>query len=160
VRTLSRSPQIAIVLAAVAAIALPASASAGDPDVSLTVAKHKHGPYKRVQETHIALNQAKDFYWKARNVRDARIPDVLLEDSNVYPPGWIARWFRGEHNITPEVRGDGYEFALKAGKSKLFRSRLKRTKTADQLCADASVTPPESDPDFALVAVNDAICLF
>jgi hypothetical protein len=155
-----RRGSIAAAVVAVAAIALPASASAGEPAVSLKVAKHKDGPYKPEVRTNIKLNQAKDFYWKARNVTDAEFPDVLLTDDGPYPTGWIVRWFRGDDNITSDVRGDGYEFVLQPGKSKLFRSRLKPTKTADEVCHAAGAGPSEPATDFALVVVNDAFCLF
>ena len=149
------------VAACVAAIVLPASASAGDPVVSLKVAKHKDGPYKTVQTTHIAPPDAKDFYWKVRNPTDAKLPDVLLTAGEVSSAGWIARWFRGDDQITSDVEGGGYEFALRPGKSKLFRSRLKPTEIAKkQLCFDAYAGPPLTDTDGALVAVNEAICLF
>ena len=146
-------------LAAAVAVALPASASAGDPVVFMKVAKHKDGPYKTVQGASIALNQTKDFYWKARNVTDAKLPDVLLTDDGPFPPGWIVRWFKGNDNVTSDVKGDGYEFALKPGKSKFFRSRLKRTEPADDLC-HVGEAESEGEMDGALVVVNDAFCIF
>jgi hypothetical protein len=149
---------IAAVLAAVVAIALPASASAGQPVVSLKVAKHRAGPYTPIQFGNIELNEAKSFYWKAKNITDARLPDVLLSDSTIYLPGWVSKWFKGKDNITADVQGGGYAFGLKAGKSKFFRSRLKPTKTASPLCAEATAAPPETSQDLALVVINDALC--
>jgi hypothetical protein len=146
------------VAACVAAIALPASASAGQPVVSVKVAKHQAGPYKPFQLANIELNEAKDFYWKAKNITDAKLPEVLLSDSTIYSPGWVSKWFRGKDNITADVQGGGYEFGLRAGKSKFFRSRLKPTTTASPLCAEAAAAPPETSTDFALVVINDALC--
>jgi hypothetical protein len=155
-----RLGSIAAVLAAVVVIALPASASAGQPLVSLKVAKHKDGPYKAFQVSNIALNETKQFYWKAKNVADGKLPDVRLTDSfALYPPGWIVRWFRGDDNITAGVHNPaGYQFGIKAGGSKLFRLKLKPTKTAGPVCAEASAGPPKTSPDSAVIAVNDALC--
>ena len=156
----SRRGVIAVALVAAAAIALPASAGAGQPDVSLKVAKQKDGPYREHVGAHMDLNQAKDFYWKVRNVTDAKLTQVLIIDGAKYPPGWIARWFRGENNITSDVRNAGYEFALGVGKSKIFRSHLKATKAIGPLCHDAAAGPPETSQSFALVSINDPVCLF
>ena len=152
---------MALVLASTIAIAWPATASAGDPLVSLKVSKQKDGPYKPVVHANVALNEAKDFYWKVRNVSEFNFAgSVRLFDDGPYPPSWVARWFRGDNNITPDVRGDGYEFSLKAHRSKHFRSRLKPTMTADALCHSAGARFAKSSNDFALVVVNDAICIF
>ena len=155
-----RKKPIAVVAAAVAAFALPSSASAGQPLVDLKVAKHKDGPYASTQSANIDLNQARPFYWKVKNLTDEKLPEVVLNDSTLYPAGWVAKWFRGKENITTEVLGDGYEFGLKAGKPKAFRSKLKPTKTAGPACHNAIAAPPETSPDSAAVIVNDAKCIF
>jgi hypothetical protein len=153
-----RRGSVVVVLAALAAIALPSSASAGQPFVNLKVAKKQDGPYKNVQNVNIDLNEAKSFYWKAKNPTSTKL-DVLLTDPSFYPVGWNTRWFRGNDDITEEVRAAGYEFGLKAGKAKLFRSRLKPTKTAGPVCHEGNAAPPKTSTDFALVAVNDPVCL-
>jgi hypothetical protein len=156
-----RSSIITLALAAALALALPVSASAGQPLVSLKVAKHKGGPYATGQPASIGLNQAKDFYWKVKNITNARLPEVLLTDNTDTSPGWIVRWFRGKDNITTDVQGGGYEFGLRAGKAKVFRSRLKPTEGAEkQLCHAATAGPPETSLDEAIVFVNDGLCAF
>jgi hypothetical protein len=54
-------------------------------------------------------------------------------------PDYKVQWFRGNENISAEVKGAGYEFDLAAGQSKYFSSRIKRVGPEGDACLDARV---------------------
>lgn len=145
---------------AVAALLAPFAASAGEPDASLTVAKHADGPYGTVTTVNIPAGQSKSVYWRVKNQSPGKLTDLLLSDSDTdYPVGWKARWYRGQKEITEGVQGGGHEFTLKKDASARFRLKLKAGDEADQWCVNVTVGKPLLGVlDEATASVNSAVC--
>ena len=152
VRTSSRLLVLGLSAAVTLGVAaLPASA--GDLFV-FKIAKQKSGPYSGDSITRVIdPGQSKAFYLKA-----STLPGDEPQSATLSQPGkaiYKTKYFKGDHNITQEVQGGGYEFTLK-DKPKKFRGVVKDIGNAP----DPSCIPIEletTSPGGVDLGVN-AIC--
>ena len=113
-----------IALALLAAV--PAQAGMGAPEVPIKVAKHADGPFQSGSFMVNVKSKPRSFYFKIIN-RDDHDLDVTLDDVS-HGDGLAdfgVRWFRGNRDITQEVRATGHAFGLKQSKARVFQGRVK-----------------------------------
>jgi hypothetical protein len=155
-----RTPLVAALGVLVLLGFVAAPASAGEVQYRFKTAKHATGPFTQTDKAlNVPVGRSKTVYWKVKSAADAKM-DLLFDDAvtpNPNPPGFRIRWFRGKTNITPEVKGAGFAFALKPGKAKVLRSVVKHKAPSAAFCLSAGVTDGSSTI-FALFHVNNAVC--
>ena len=115
-----------IVLAGV----LASPATALDPLYTVQVAKQKSGDYDRYDTVTLDVGDKRTLYWKVANKteEDYKVDfnDAATENPN--PAGFKVKWFRGDKEITDEVKnGNGYRFKLLEGEKEFFHATIKRT---------------------------------
>lgn len=89
------------------------------------------------------VGQTKTLYWKAKN--NSGDPQDLSFDDASTPKlsGYEVKWFRGDHNISSQVEGSGYEFSLGDGNTKIFRARLERVSSGMGFCLGGQAGTPD-----------------
>jgi hypothetical protein len=131
------------------AVAVPASAHRGEP-VLAEAAKHKHGPWSTEElPVKIPAGDKRSLYVRIKNTSSPSHKQhlTLTEGTDGGPPDYHHDWFKGDEDISHDVQTSGYHFALKHGKTKRFRIRVKVTDDSNPECLLASfhVEPEASD---------------
>jgi hypothetical protein len=117
----------------------PAAQSVGFP-FQVTAAKKADGPYTSdIQLVSIKKGKTKLLFWKVRETlgsdQNVNFNDFLTGGS---PSAYKIAWFTGKkpkasRKITQDINNEGYDFRLKADKSKYITASLK-AKDTDTLC--------------------------
>jgi hypothetical protein len=144
-----------VLLAGVALVTgLAAPATAGDPDVTLKIAKQEGGPYEQLGvRLNIAAGEKRNVSLKARSVTGDVEPVLLDDEFSLYPVNWLVQYFtKNGTDITPQVKGAGFAFNAKPDKAKLFRVKIKVFGSGFG-CVTSRVIHAGPD-DFAFAAVN------
>lgn len=137
-----------------------ASAAYADKDqVKVKVATQRDGPYKEFRAIAIPGGTSGSVFWRVRNVAGRRLNGVQITEGH-YMPGWVGTWFRRERDITAGVQAGEYSFALRPGRSKIFRLRLKAPQENSAMCFVAAAAGPNRRLDAATAGVNAPICPF
>ena len=139
-------------LGVVIALALASvPASAGESPI-LKVAKKRSGPYHELLEINLGAGKSKEFFLKARNASGADPQSANLQELGF--PIFKTKYFRGEKNISLEVKGDGFEFTV-TDNPKRFRGIIKDTDAgAEHDCLEQRLQVESGDFDDANIAVN------
>ncbi len=106
-------------IVAAAAVALAAPAQAGDP-VDTTVAK-PGGEFDGNVTGNIPKGKTKSFRLRTENPVGSQITATLEGDPGNHTK---VKWFKGQQNITPQVKEGDYEFQLEAGATETFRMKV------------------------------------
>jgi hypothetical protein len=145
-------------LGLIAVLAMGAtSASAGDSLITVKAAKHKDGPYKPdVQDLNVDVGESKTLYWRVKNITSDQKLKLGFDDAATGDPaGWAIKWFKGKTNISPEVKGLGYEFNLKPSKKKIFSATIKHKSAGDPVvCLGGQASGAKTNADAAYFQVN------
>ena len=148
---------LALCAAALTAALMLSAGTAGarlTPPVTLKVAKHKDGPYAYDQVVNVPVGKSKSVYFKAKNTTGENV-DAEFDDngSSSGLENFVVKWFRGDKNISSEVKGSGYDFPLKANKQAILRAKLTHSDPGSGFCLDGEATA-NLITSFAGVAVN------
>lgn len=143
-----------IVALALGVLTLGVAEAAGPPPIAVDVkgAKHKDGPYlDDSQGVKIPIGRSKTLYWEVTNNTISPLDRVFTdaETGSQDTSGYTIRWFRRKQNISPEVKGAGFEFRLQGGATKRFSAKIRhKSAGADHLCvgAQAEPIPPDTAP--------------
>jgi hypothetical protein len=159
---LARTISVVVVAFAlgIALIGAPAAQSVGFP-FEVTAAKKAGGPYTPdTQEVSIKKGKTKLLFWKVTEGlgidQNVNFNDFLDGGS---PSAYKIAWFKGKkpkasHKITQDINGDGYDFKLKADKSKYITASL-TAKDTDTLCfGGEAYNEGETYSDSAAFRVN------
>ena len=116
------------VLAIALVLALAACATAlARGDHSVLVAKDKDGPYLSSGGNLHIKDQAKSVFFQVRN--EVSSPQEFTFEDDSFDPGrrdYRVRWFRGQQEVTDEVRSPGgYVFTLQGEKARIFEAVVK-----------------------------------
>jgi hypothetical protein len=123
----------------------------------LRVAKNPDGPFKDAVTAQLGVDDARNFYLRAKN-RTAD-PDDFSLGLDFEQGDYGLKYFRGTNNITSEVKGDGYDFELAPGQVKKFRVRIKRQSTSDEAACVVTVLDHISGGGFAAtIQINSLAC--
>ena len=149
----------AVALGALALVVAVSPALAGEPLVVVKASKHKAGPYLHdTQSLNIPVGESKNAYWRVKNISDKRLR-LTFDDAATggNPEGYRVRWFDKRHrNISSAVKGAGYVFRLRVGKTKMFSATVKHL--ADSLppsfCLGGQAFVPATFADSAYFGVN------
>jgi hypothetical protein len=142
-------------LCALAALALAApAAEAGGLEVR--VAKSADGPYQPSEQLrlNVAAGKTKTGYIRVLN---KGIPTATLNLTQLIyppPPAYKLRWFKGQRNITGDVRTSGFEFKLKPNARKTFRMRVTPKDTPDEACVGGRFATSPKTALYGLFSVN------
>jgi hypothetical protein len=146
----------AIIAALAVLIAAPLSVAGLSP-VDLHVAKSKDGPYRTSVGASLPDGETRSFWFRARpdsdTTREYTFKEILPFADEVR-----VRWYRGQNDVTQEIRDDGLPFTLKPDQSKLFRAKA-TSKSNGGYCFAASLYD-ESDVfvGSSSVRVNGSDC--
>jgi hypothetical protein len=160
-RVLATAGALGVAATVVFVAADPASATPTNVLVAKS-AKDEGGRYTTaLVNANLAEGDAKDFFIKVKNVDDESAPFTMVEgipDGN----GYKQRYFRGTKEISDAVKDSGMDFELGAGKSKVFRVKVRRANTSDPIfCSMTDFSQPgTSDVDTSAVSLNDHGCVF
>jgi hypothetical protein len=93
-------------------------------------------------------------YWlKVKNVGTAAGDVVLLGSDDT--PDLDFKWLRGKNDVTDNVQGAGFEFALAKGQTKQFASSSRSAPTRRTSAATASTTSTTSTTTTATACARD-----
>jgi len=147
-----------IALCALTGALAAAPAHALDLDWKNRVSTHKEGPYQQFKKIHLGVGHTKTVYWQVRST--GQNDHDLSFYTSTQPYGhYKVHWFKGKKEITNKVEGSGYDFTLKAGTDRYFRSTIKRTQSSeDSGCVDGN-SAEGSSRVIAEVGVNTT-CVF
>ena len=158
----NRSWVAGVIGAALVFAAGAGSASALAPQVVTKAGKHKSGPFTHeLQHLSVPVGKAKTVYWQVKNRNgaplDVEFNDAATGDANT--EGFRINWFRGQKNVTSDVKGDGYEFHMKADATKLFSAVVRhRSDGSPGFCLGGQTTGLAVIPDASYFTVNDNDC--
>ena len=137
-----------------AALAIPAGALAG-AELQVRTAKKASGPYAEFTRLNIPDGEAKNGYVRVKNKLDKKVGVTLTyEIVVVSDPEYTIRWFKGKKNITADVSNAGYDFGLRPGRSKVFRTKIKAPNGAEPMCMSAGTDIGGSFSGNAFLSVN------
>ena len=126
--------------AAILALALAPTASAGDLEASVKVAEgDKSGPYHgSLQNVNVKLGKTKTLWWRVKGKGNTETLDLNFSDdgSSSMLENFKVRWFKHGEDKTEEIQGEGKPFHLDPGESKYFESRVKRIDPGDGFCIE------------------------
>ena len=134
-----------------------APASAGGPPV-LKVAK-PNGSFENFVNANVALGQKKTFFLKAKAGTGQKEAGSLEQEESLGAEYKI-KYYKGDQNITAEVKADGFEFNLKPT-AKRFRVTIKVVsgpQAPDCLYVDLFQIDA-GGVDAILIALNNGVCL-
>jgi hypothetical protein len=137
---------------AVLALAAPAAEAGG---LQVRVAKSADGPYQTGEpRLNVGAGTTKTGYIRAANKGVATATLTLTQ--LIYPPpaAYKLRWFKGQRNITGDVRTSGFEFKLKPETRKTFRVRVTPKDTPDEACLGGRFGTSPKTALYGLFAVN------
>jgi hypothetical protein len=131
-------------------------------EVSITMSKHEDGPYVDMAPV-VKVNSPRSLYLRARNNVSGPVAETLVDASHADNLNhWRIRWYRGNHDITSQMSGSGYDFVLRAGKSKVFRAYVKpKTKHPGALCVEGNfdeTAPHPGERNGAFYVNSETIC--
>jgi hypothetical protein len=145
-------------LAVAAAVGLYATPSdAGAVRIQSFVAKDKTGPFSSESVmAQLGSGKSKSFYIKVTSTALKGTVPVSMTALSDNEEGYKQKWFRKDNNITPEVKGGGFDFNLTPGQAKKFRLLLKADNSPEDFFC--SVTQLEdtglSQSDNVFVRIN------
>ena len=140
-----------------AAILLVGSAGAAEPgEPILDSSLKKHGPFGNT--VFIKSKRAKDAYVRVSSTysdQNVVLTQALLGSGDDYK----FKWFRGDENISHDVKTSGYEFELPGAGKRRFRVQIKpRVNKPDTACMYVNVavdTPPAVTTNGGFVALHE-----
>ncbi|MGH9024896.1 MAG: hypothetical protein ACRDWD_02090 [Acidimicrobiia bacterium] len=150
------------VLAVVALVAFglgSEAADAGPPPLLLSIKKTPNGEYSDVADVNLGPGKTKEFKLRADNNNNAVDNDVFLE-SEPDSDGYKTKYFRKQHNVSPQVKGAGYDFRLNQGSSKTFKLTVKAPESPGALCRIIYLRQQGGGVDYgnAFLTVNAPVC--
>jgi hypothetical protein len=149
----------AVAALAAASLALAAGASGLTSTLTIGVGKKPAGPFDQSGAT-VKVAKARSFYFRVKNTAPARLSVKLLDRSVITQRANVGnfsiRWFKGRHEVSSQVFGDGYLFHLSSDGKKVFRALVKpRNAHPGPLCLAAEADQqPTGAQAFGQLNVN------
>ena len=147
----------AALIAAGALTLMPSPAEAGEPQVSVKIAKQEDGPFKDELRGSVPGPGKRNFYVKVKNIEGVQF-EGIVEDVSTVPGGWSFRWFKGQTEVTDEVIGGGLELTFKSDKPKIFRVKVRRGSVSEAAgCFGPRGRGPNGLFEVAFLGINQPV---
>jgi len=107
--------------------------------------------------------EPKAVFWRVRN-QDTGDQDVSVEErrSGDGQDDYRIRWFRGDKDVTNDLRGPGYEFTFASDESRKFKATIKAKKAnPGPLCltpAFTALAQPDVTYSYSLYVNDSSVC--
>jgi len=132
------------------------------PTIRIRVSTSKAGPFKKFVQASMGQGARRTIHWRVTNT-GGQDSSVRLDDDGTFYDDFKVRWFRGDLDISDDVKGfEGFSFTSKPGKARLFSMRVRRTPIsgAGACMRGRVVTEPAMNTDRAVLGINagPAVC--
>ena len=138
------SIRLFLLCVAAAALVLPATSAIGlEPLFKVRASSDKDGPFHVIDEMHVGVDKTKSAYFRVKSSDDEDLHGMMFGDGGTTSPnpeGFTVRWFKGDKNITGDVKDAGFEFTIRSDKPTLFRAQVKHVESGGGFCMQGVVT--------------------